>query len=619
MRGALAHLNRAIEIKPSEKQYLILRSKIYRDLGDEEGLIHDLMALSNLDPEESQYIYTLSKIYVRQNDYRRAERVLESFVSENPDDFKAKQIWVDSVYIQNSRRGNSLLDRLIHEYPERSELKFQKIRLLIKDGNLQLAKMKLNKIAGLMNEDGSHLKAKAFLAEVLLNEGDKGDAIRLVFENLEENHQHFESLLVKSKYDFSMNDYERALTGVNAALRVEPESERALLLLAEIYLESGSMLLADDSYRQALNVNPRNSKAAVPVARKLIEMEDLERAENIIGRALDGNPGDVKLLMFYIKVHLLQKDWVAAKLASDRLQNISGAESQAYFFHGQIYQGLGHCDKATLSFQRALELNANMSPAIEGIYACNRDKKHFLISFLQKYKSENPGLVHGFSALAKIYQIEGEYQLAAEELQSAIVLSPGWIVGYANFAGLKNDMGDTASAIEIYKTGIKENPDSDYLKVLLASYYESISQYRNASQVYDQVVESHPDNLIALNNYVALLLDKEPSEENFKRALILAERLKRSDSPIFLDTYGWALARNNMNVRAEAVLRNAAEKAQRLVDIQFHFAVVLKSLGRIEESRVVFKRAEKLTKGRPLLKKKIALELHEIESLREER
>lgn len=614
---AISYLNEAVEKSDSPKQYIILRSKIHRDVQRVDALIEDLKALVQLVPDESQYVYALAKIYVNIKRYSDAEDVLHTLVERQPINFEAKQLWVDAIYLTNPRRAEALLEELMRKYPAESALKFYQVRLLLKEGQSDLAKMKLRKMAEIRDHKQSHLKAKALIAEIFLNEGDRDRALALIYETLGEDNQHEESLLVKAKYDLDNLDYELAISSIHTVLRNNPDSETALVLLGKVHVDGGSVLLADDSYRQALKVNPGNADAAMPVVRRLIETQDLERAENIIGRVLDSSPNDAKLLMFFIQIKLLQKDWVGAKLSTDRLAKLDKTAAYSQFLYGRIAQGEKNCVAATAYYQKALSINASIVPAIEGVIECHPSNQQFLYDFLTNYKNENPRLVYGYSALAQLYQLDGEFQRAAEELRLAIDVKPDWLKGYANLAGLKNDMGDTQSAIEIFRKGIAAIPENDYLKVLLAAYLESLSREEEAIQLYEEVVESHPDNLVALNNYIVLLLDKHPSPANYSRALELAVRFKENDNAIFLDTYGWALAKNELLQPAESVLRTAAEKAQGLVDIQYHFAVVLRKLDRIEEARVVFKRAQKLTGDRPLLAKEIALALFEIESERD--
>ncbi len=592
---ALEYLDKAIEIGQDKKQYLILRSKIHRDTQNTEALILDLYALTEVDPSEAQYPYALAKILVREKRVSEAEQVLTKVVTDQPNNLKAKQLLVDTILLYDDKRARRLLDRYIDEFPGANELKFNSIRMLLKRNQRKLAKFQLNNLAASPDPKNNHLKARALLAELLLSEGDRQAALKLLFKNLKENSQHEETHLVKAKYDLDNLDYELAIGSLRIVLMNNPDSEVGLVLLGRTYIESGSDLLADDSFRQVLQVNPANAEAAIPVVRTLIESQDLERSDKIIARVLDSSPYDSKLLMFYTQIKLLRRDWVGAKIVVDRLESIGKAGAYVAFLRGRISQGEGLCGEALGFYTAALDWNPKILPALEGLLTCYlaESKESELLSYLESYKRSNPDLVYGYSATAQVHQGNQRFDLAITELESALGLQPEWLQGYARVAGLKNELNDTVGAIAVFKRGIRQKPNTPYLKVILAAYYESLNLIDSAAALYEEVVRDHPDNLIAANNYAALLLARMSSPENYKRAMVLAEQFKRSDQPMFMDTYGWALVKNSELAAGEAVLRLAAEQAPQLIEIQYHFAIVLKLLGRVEEARVIVKKAQR--------------------------
>lgn len=616
---ALNYLDKAIEIGQDKKQYLILRSKIHRDTQNIESLILDLYTLTQVDPSEAQYPYALAKILVRVERNADAEQVLAKFVVEQPNNIKAKQLLVDTISLQDKKRARELLALYINEFPSAIDLKFYRIRTLLKNNQRELAKQQLKKMAAYPGQKNNHLKARALLAEVLLSEGERKAALKLLFENLKENRQHEETHLVKAKYDLDNKDYELAIGSLRTVLKNNPDSETGLVLLGRIYTESGSDLLADDSFRQVLQVNPANVEAAIPVVRTLIEGQDLERAEKIIMRVLDSSPYDPKLLMFYAQIKLLQQDWVGAKSAVERLEFVGSAEAYVAFLRGRITQGKGLYDEALGYYTDALDQNPKMLPALEGLVACYLavSKESELLLYLKSYKHRNPDLVFAYSATAQVHLSNQQFGLAITELESALRLQPDWVKGYARVAGLKNDLNDTVGAISIYKQGIRQNPKTPYLKVILAAYYESLNLVESAAKLYEEIVRDHPAHSVAANNYAALLLERMSTPENDKRAMALAEQFKRSKQPIFMDTYGWALVKNSKLAAGESVLRLAAEQAPQLIEIQYHFAVVLKLLGRIEEARGVVKKAQRKSKPSPEMSLLLRAELRILEKMRQ--
>ncbi len=614
---ALTLLDGAIAATDDPLQYLILRSKINRDLERVEALLADLQALIMVAPDQPQYAYAFAKILTRQKRYAEAEQTLQALMERQPENMEAKQLLVDTIYLSDVLRAKSLLEEMIAANPRADALRFYKVRLMLKEGDTALAKSLLQEMMAQSPKSASGLKARALLAEVLMVNGERARAIELVLKNLDINNQHEESLLVKAKYDSDNGDDALATASLLTVLRNNPESEKGLIMLGNLYQQAGSPLLADDSFRQVLQINPANEDAAMPVVRNLLASEDLERAEKIIARVLDSQPGDAKLLMFFIQIKLLKKDWRGAMAAVERLAKLENMQAYASFYRGRAWQGSGDCHQAIEHYRAALTQNPNIVPALEGLTQCglSRGKKSELLDYLTSYKQKYPDVVYGFATAARVYQFTGELAKAVLELEQALARQPDWLEGYATLAGLKDALNDHAGAIASYRAGIAVAPEGDYLRVLLASYYTSLKQPEAAVELYRAVLAQHPENRVARNNLATLLLDTLAQPEHLSEALTLASVFKRSEEAFFLDTYGWALLLNDRAVEAERVLREAAKGAPGEASIQYHFARALMALERYEEARVVLGRAQKLPELDANVAAKLAQSLWQIDEI----
>ena len=65
-----------------------------------------------------------------------------------------------------------------------------------------------------------------------------------------------------------------------------------------------------------------------------------------------------------------------------------------------------------------------------------------------------------------------------------------------------------------------------------------VDQYDKARQSYEDVLETKPDTLLAVNNLAVLLVDHFPGEESLARAERLVGALRDSQEPAFIDTMG---------------------------------------------------------------------------------
>lgn len=603
---AIDYLNKAITFSEDPSQYLLLRSGVHKELGDISALERDYRQLSQANPDKAQYVFALAKVMLDQQRFTDAEAELAQLVKKQANNVLAKQFLVESIQPQNSERAWQVLESMIAESDDPMPLTFFKINWLMQESKYQIAHRELQKIISGEGSKGGEAgksegaikakdvqKARALLAELLLKQGLEVEANVLIAENLKRNRNHEHSHLLKAQQDLKRKDFVAAIASLRTVLRNNPESVEGLVLLGDVYLASGSILMADDSYRQALDLNPRNVDAAMPVVRTLLASQDLERADNIISQLLKAKPNDVKLLMFYVQISLSKKDWLRALETIAQLRLQPGAEAYAELLSGRVSQAQEDYASAIEKFHAALTLNPRLFSGMQGLsasyVALNRQEE--LLNFLNRFQEQNPDLLYAHLVAAEVQQSMQQLDKAIEEIEQALAKQPDWSRGYANLAGYKLALGDSDGAQAVYLKGIAKSPGDSYLKILLAGYYEQQRLPELAAQVYKEILNDEPENLVARNNYAVLLLDKLYSAENSKRALELSLPLKSTEDAQLLDTYAWALLYNNRAAEAEAILRTALQLDSTVPDIKFRLGLALIKLQRVEEARVMLNRA----------------------------
>ncbi len=613
---ALSYLNKALNIASSNTQYLLLRAGLNRELKDKPALEKDYRTLIQLSPEQAQYDYDLAQFLITQKRYDEAEEVLRELITRQPKNIEAKQRLVETIFLFDLVRGKGVLDNFIDQNPDATSLNFLKVQLFLKDKDFDKAFALLNTLSSEQYDVATSLKARALAAKVYLFKGEANKALEILNNNLAIDNQHEDSLLLMANYALNKQDFDTAVAHLSTLLRNNPTSEEGLVLLGHVYLQSGSNLLADDSFRQALDVNPGNMDAAMPVVRELIANQDLERSDKIITTTLSRNPDEVRLIALLAQIKLLKKEWSSVLLLADRLQNVAtenivNSKAYVHFLRGRVYQGQENFAPAITEFQQALALQPELTLALQGVaysYIALDDEKS-LIAYLEDFQNQHVDLVSAYLMAAQVLEKQGHLTKAEETITRALANKSDWIKGYPILVSYKKRLNKGQEIAGIYKKGIETNTNSIYLQVRLASHYESVGDYDLASEVFESILQDSPQNLLAINNYAALLLDKIATKESLQRALALSKIFKNSSQPLFIDTYGWALAKNGNFVEAEKYLRRASEQLNSVPDIYYHLGFTLKHLGRTQEARGIFKKALKYVGSRQDLEALIEREM----------
>lgn len=616
---AIQHLNDAIKYSEDPTQYLVLRSGVHEELNDQQGLLNDYRELFKHNPSKAQYLFAEVKILINLRDFDRAENLLLGLIEREPNNFIAKQFLVETIKMHDETKAWKQLEEFIEAHPDAIILQFFKIKWLRQDNKNIVARRLLKKMIQSPELQAKHLqKARALLAEMLIAEGDVQQGMALVNLNLKENKSHELSHLLKAQQDLSKRDYPAATASLRTVLRHNPNSVEGLVTLGKMYAESGSVLLADDAYRQALDLSPKNVDAAMPVVKNLLANQDLSRADAIISRVLKSSPNDAKLLMFYTQINLMKKDWVKAMETIERLRSVPGSALYAELLTGRVFQAQEKYELAIERFKNVLEKNPELISALQGLsFSYNAlDRLPDLISFLEEFQQRYPDIVVAHLVAAEVHQTMGNLQAAIQEVKEALTKKPDWARGYANLAGYQISAGHEDSAEEIYQQGISKSPNDSYLSILLAEYYEQANEPEKASLTYEKIIEKEPDNLVAINNYANLLLGKLASKENISKALSISSPLKATSDEQFLDTYAWALIQNGRLQEGESLLREALKLNNQVPVIRLHLGIALSRLERYEEARVVLKRALQQAHEREPVYEEIQQALNDIKDKR---
>ena len=621
IEGAIAALDKAVASDQDKVQFLLMRFNLHETTRNIKGMEHDLRALAQELPQEERFVYALTRLLYADERPEEAETFLKEFITRQPDNYQAKLFLIQSLLALDTPRGEALLKQHIADESDPLPLIFFQIQRYITQNNIDDATTELNKVSENTEYDEKYrLIANAMRAEILFKQSKPEEALKIVDANLKLQSEHEASLLLIASYELKQKLFNQAITRLRTVLKNNPESEKALVLLGLAYTQSGSELLANDAYRQALEVNPGNLEAAIPVIRKFLTNENVERAEQVINSARISAPKDQRLIAFLAQIKLQHKDWQATtKLAqqliadSQQANNKQDNSSFGYFLLGRVEQGKTNHSEAINLFQQALEIKHTTPNALQALASSYiaLSQQEQLFDYLSGFQKQYADYLTAYAFEAQVHRSQGNIELAAASTEKTLKKFPTWIRGYNALANDKRALGQVDAAIDVFQQGIKTNNNNSYLRVLLASLYENEARLELAISEYKSLLETDPKNLIAVNNYANLLLDKTDQQENYALALEIAEPLKKADQVLLKDTYGWALIKNAHYVEGERYLREAADTAGSIPEIHYHLGVALHHLGRNEEAKQRFNRALRNADKRPELQKVIELALAE--------
>jgi uncharacterized protein (TIGR03790 family) len=151
---------------------------------------------------------------------------------------------------------------------------------------------------------------------------------------------------------------------------------------------------------------------------------------------------------------------------------------------------------------------------------------------------------------------------------------------------------DRAGARQDLERVVQIAPHVASAQFLLAMLYGELGEPDRAIAKYREILDTHPDSMVALNNLADLL----SRQGHLAEAQPLAERAVTlaPGSAAAADTLGWILYMSGNLARASSLLTRAATLAPDNAEIQLHLAVVQGARGDVDASRRALARALEL-------------------------
>jgi tetratricopeptide (TPR) repeat protein/predicted Ser/Thr protein kinase len=234
-------------------------------------------------------------------------------------------------------------------------------------------------------------------------------------------------------------------------------------------------------------------------------------------------------------------DLAIAELTEALQMDLHSAE--LYQFRGMAYSGKGLHEQAIADYTRGLELEQPNSPKSGWLYARRAENSLQLRKFesaladcAEALKLKGDHLHHTFFTRGCIYETQGEYEKALEDLSKAIKINyaphpsahPYRLRGavFANMQQWDKAADDYGKALQIWP----ENPENWFIHACLLLQIEDTEGYKKlCSRMAERFGQSTNDNEIELLAH-ALVLGPEAVSERERVQQLIEQRMAKASS-----------------------------------------------------------------------------------------
>jgi putative PEP-CTERM system TPR-repeat lipoprotein len=402
--------------------------------------------------------------------------------------------------------------------------------------------------------------ASANLAVLELREGNATEALAILREALKQNPDHLPTLLRVAQLEHQTGEAAQARERLNAYIATHRDALAPRIALAQLHLRDGEAQPALDLVEGVLARNPDNAALLAIVGQ---------------GQLAAGRPAD------------------AARVLKQLVEKQPGS-ADAHYLLARAYLATGDQAGYRIELEKTLEIAPDRLPAkleLAGVAVQQGDMTTAkrLAGEMTATAPEDPGVIELEGVIAFR---ENRPADAVEHFKKAAEMRPR-ADAVLRLAEAQRLAGDPEGSRETLRNWIGEHPDDVRVRVAFGTWELQDERYDAAKEQFAAIVETEPDNVLALNNVAWLLWN----EGDAAGALPHAERAVElaPDNAAVLDTAGIVHLKLGNTGRALTLLQKAWIKLPDNAEVQYHYAQALVAQGKTDEARGVLRQA--LSKG----------------------
>lgn len=534
-----------------------------------------------IEPDTYFLKLALSTFYANSDQIPKAVKVLEDAIEKDSEDPLRHLMLIDLLSSRVSvEKAENQLNKAIQDHPDLYQLKFSKVKLYEKINKREQAKDTLMKIISEREYEVEGVTARNHLAKLLLDEKDVIGAKSYADQVLAEYPNNNEALLIISRLAMANNEPLIAINGLRIVVKNEPKNADASYLLAQAYEINKESNLAESVLKQSIEADPINDKSHINYALYLGSKGRVDEALKVVENALTYFKNSYGLMNIKLRI-------IASRGNSSEIFNILNKMEEADATKPEVNVLLAKyhlvnkdVPKALEEYEKAYIKSTDKFKSLEMIvklYVTNKQPE-LALKRIQKRLDDNENDAIAFQLMGQVYMSQKKLDEARAKFKQASSIINNWYLPYSLQATTYLIEKNPDKALEVYQDALSKLSNKAPAQMQMATIYERKEDYLKAMAVYKQVLDSNPENKLATNNYVSLLLD-HGDQADIPNALLLAKKLESLPQAPLQDTLGWAYAKSGDSAAAVKILKPLVEKSPKVAIFRYHLGYALYYMG----------------------------------------
>jgi len=596
-RDAEATLRRALEAHPKDLDLLNNLNGVLARANDVAGAETVIHRMIEAEPESIDHRLRLARFHVQQAAYDKAEAVLRNAVALDPNSEQRRLVLADFFMSRNDAlSAEQVLLEATAQLPFSSQLQFGIAALYKKTGQEPKARQRYATLAEEYKGKPVASEAKVKLAEMDFQAGKQIEAERQVQEVLRDNPRSSDSLMLLGRMALARRNGKDAVQAFRTVLHDQPELSMVHYLLGQAYQLTGETNLAKESFERAVALYPDQVDAKRSLAILESRSGRYQQARARLDDLLKHRPDDVAALDMLMTLDLAMKNWSGAEHTLERIRRVAAGTHAAWMAEGRLYEAQRRLNDAMNAYERATALVPDEPEPLLSLVRLEVAQGHKIRSQarLETLLAARPDHPFAHGLLGEVLSASEAHDAAVRHYREAVRLNPKWITPWLNWATLSLSRKQSDVAVQILQEGLKADPNSEELYMLLASAHSEQGQVDLAMAAYEATLRLNPRNLLAANNLAILLVDHKGDPSSLQRAFALSRDFeKEARHPLFIDTLGWVRFKMGQQEEALRLMKDAVAKSPEIPVLNYHLGIAFFQSGKRDEARIYLSKALK--------------------------
>jgi tetratricopeptide (TPR) repeat protein len=590
---AIGEASQAVAASPSDGSPYVTLGALEQQAGKLDQAEQTLRKATTLDPKLVAARLALGGLYASQQRWSDAETQFRAAIDSDRTNPSA---WASlaSLYVASGKQD--LAEHALQDAKKAMPNNPNGYRLLaqfyVANGDQRKA---LNEYASLHQEHPSDFEVSRDYIQVLIQDRQLDDAMKLDVETLKRNPGDADSLVLQGQILNLQQKPSEAIPVLETATKTDPRNALAHLQLGGSYFLTGNIPGAEAEWNQTVKLQPQSSAAWADLAVVALRKGDVQLLEDSASQLIRVSPGTSGGYVMRALARAQRRDFQDAEADFRQALKLDPKSAFAYTGLAGIQFAQKKFGEAENLYNQALAAEPDSDSALQGLItlwlAENQPEKALARLSAEMAKRPDKGLYQFLLGEARL----ANHQPAAAEaaLQKAVDLDKTNLNAFSLLAQVQESIGQTSSAFSTYERSIQDNPKQARAYAEYGLFQERQGNWRKAEELYRSALQVDPRQPSAANNLSYLLLE-HGGDLNYALSLAQVARRGMPDSPNTADTLAWTYYKLGLYDSAIGLLREAIKETPQSPTYHYHIGLAYEKSHQIELARASLERALRL-------------------------